>query len=242
MSHKDSPIYVTNQATEKVTNLFEAISNIEYTAASESSGQTIDSEFFTTKQWVKFVEVGIKASLVSGLFTALMSPIMMGVFEKIIPVFGSYSTSIVDEIYIFFLSIGFSIGYAIFISKVGKFWRKKYSITRSKIKSLLFSLTVGSFIKAFLIFLLFHYIYVKLTPETIDKIAFFFDKGQIIKAIVHIDSSDSVRTFLTEFRKVFIPASYFVVFTSFLFVVISWRRVIKNILIEWLYGEEELED
>lgn len=233
-------VYVTGQGKDaKIKNLFDAISEIEYAASSEEESEKISGKFFTTKHWVAFTEVGAKASLVSGLFSALLSPLMMGVFEKIVPVFGSYNPTIIDEIYVTLLAVSFSLGYAVFISKIGKYWSRSYSLTKKMVQGLMLGLTIGMIIKAGIVFMLFHYIYIQLTPDRISYIASYIGR-------MHLEQTlnitvDEAKVFITKFREVFIPAAYFVLFTSFLFIAIPWWRVFRAWLIDWLYEDEEFE-
>jgi hypothetical protein len=212
------------QPHEKVRNLFDAISDIEFFGGAEKEGTSIPEDFFTLKQKVQFWEVGFKAAFVSGVLVALLSPLMVGVFEKIIPVFGSYEPSIIDQLYVFLLTIGFSLGYGIFISRLAKYCTSGYRITKEMVKWLMSGLVSGALLKAIFIFLFFHFIYfMVLTPSNLYKAFVFFMKN----GILYLDQRviEKVWYFLLEFRKTFVTAAWFVVFTSMLLVGIPLGRI-----------------
>jgi hypothetical protein len=231
-------IYIP-QPHEKVKNLFDAISDIEFYGGAEKEGELIPVDFFTFKQKVQFWEVGFKAAFISGIITALLSPFMVGVFEKIIPVFGSYQPNFIDQLYVFLLTIGFSLGYGIFISRLGKYCTKRYEITKEMVKWLMSGLVSGAVLKAFFVFLLFHFIYFAvLTPTNLYKIFVFFGKNGIL--VLDQKVIEKVWYFLLEFRKTFIVAAWFVVFTSMLLVGIPLIRIVYEIWKE--RREEKVED
>ncbi|NPV51766.1 MAG: hypothetical protein HPY60_11315 [Candidatus Methanofastidiosum sp.] len=219
------------QAPEKIKNLFDAISEIEFYAASEEEGDKISEKFFTTKQKLQFMEVGFKSAFISGMITALLSPLMVGVFEKIIPVFGSYNPTLIDQIYVFLLTVGFSLGYGIFIARVGKCYSKKYSISKSMVNNLMAGLTAGALLKAIFVFFLFHFIYFSiLTPENVAKALVPLAKKGFFS--LSFENVEKIFIWIMEFRKTFLTAAWFVVFTSLLLVVIPFFKILKTVIKE----------
>ena len=77
----------------------------------------IKSRFLTTKQRLEFMEVGFRSSFASGIVSALLTPIAIGVIEQYIPMFGDPSPTFFDKFSAFLLALGFSLGYAIFMAK-----------------------------------------------------------------------------------------------------------------------------
>ena len=77
----------------------------------------INARFLTTKQRLEFMEVGFRSAFASGLVTALLTPVAIGVIEQYIPMFGDANPSIFDKFSAFLLALGFSLGYAIFMAK-----------------------------------------------------------------------------------------------------------------------------
>lgn len=221
-------IYLPGQQ-QKVKKPFCAISEIEFFAAAETSGEPINRGFFTTKQKIEFSEVGFKASLVSRLMVALLSQIMIAVFEKLIPVFGSYEPNVVDKLYVFLLTIGLTVGYAFFIARVGKCYSKQYNITKTMINWLIGELFTGALIKMFFVFILFHFIYfVVLTPEKLYWWALYAVKTLHLSSV----TVSSAYQWMLEFRGVFLTAAWFAVATTLLFILIPTVSILKTWLRE----------
>jgi hypothetical protein len=154
---------------------------------------------------------------------------MVGVFEKIIPVFGSYNPTIIDQLYVFLLTIGFSLGYGVFIARVGKCYSKDYSITKSMVNNLMIGLTTGAFLKAAFTFILFHFIYFSiLTPEHVMSWLIPLTKKELLG--LSYSNIEKVYYWIMEFRKTFITAAWFVVFTSLLLVAIPSIKILITVI------------
>lgn len=228
---KGGGVYLTQQG-QKPKNIFEALNELEFFAASESEGDPIPEKFFTIKQRLEFMEVGFKSAFLSGMFTAILSPFMIGVFEKIIPVFGTYNPSIIDQLYVLLLTIGFALGYGIFISRMAKSY--KYGVSKEMAKNIMIGLWTGGVFKMIFVFLLFHFIYFQvLSPEWCKKaFLYLYEKKWLSDAVVV-----SAYKFILEFRNVFLTAAWFVVGTTMLFLLIPTLRIFK---VKWdVYKEKK---
>lgn len=229
---KGGGVYFTQQG-QKPKNIFEALNELEFFAASESeSDEPIPEKFFTIKQRLEFMEVGFKSAFLSGMFTAFLSPFMIGVFEKIIPVFGTYNPSIVDQIYVFLLTVGFALGYGIFISRMAKCYR--YGVSKEMAKNIMIGLWTGGLLKMFFVFLLFHFIYFQvLSPEWCQKAFLYLYQKKWVSDSLVVDAYK----FILEFRNVFLTAAWFVVGTTMLFLLIPTLRIFK---VKWdVYKEKK---
>lgn len=233
-SGKGGGVYLGQQG-QKPKNIFEALNEIEFFAATESEGEPISDKFFTIKQRLDFMEVGFKSAFLSGMFTAILSPFMIGVFEKIIPVFGTYNPSIIDQIYVFLLTVGFAVGYGIFISRMAKCYR--YGVSKEMAKNVMIGLWTGGIFKMVFIFLLFHFIYFQvLSPEWCKKAFFYFYEKKWFTEEWVI----SAYKFIIEFRKVFLTAAWFVVGTTLVFLLIPTLRILK---VKWeVYKERKVKN
>jgi hypothetical protein len=205
----------------KPKGLIDALSEIQQYYVVERSGSLIPEDFFTIGGKLAFFEVGFKGAFLSGLVSALLIPFAIGVFERYIPIFGSYEPSLFDQFFALILSISFSIGYAIFIASVGKYYIGV--ITKSAIKNLFVGFTTGIFLKLVIVFILFHSIYFfVLEPyslaKTLMKLRFF----------LKYETLNRVYVFLREFRPVFLISAYFVILTSLLMVSIPLGSIIIN--------------
>ena len=124
--------------------LLEAISYIDQNFANELGGCMIKSRFLTTKQRLEFMEVGFRSSFASGIVSALLTPIAIGVIEQYIPMFGDTSPTLFDTYSAFLLALSFSLGYAIFMAKASTCFIGEY--TRAMVLNLLGGMIFGAIV------------------------------------------------------------------------------------------------
>ena len=144
--------------------LLEAISYIDQNFANELGGCMIKSRFLTTKQRLEFMEVGFRSAFASGLVTALLTPVAIGVIEQYIPMFGDPSPTLFDKFSAFLLALGFSLGYAIFMAKASTCFIGEY--TRAMVLNLLGGMVFGAVVKAVVAFIAFHFLYFKIFSDS----------------------------------------------------------------------------
>lgn len=193
--------------------LLDAISEIEYYFAQERRGSVLSEGFFTTKDRVEFFAVGLKTSFVSGMVSALFSPIAIGVLEKMIPVFGSTEPTSWDKFFIFLLALGYSIGYAAFICPTAYCYIGAY--TKAMIRSLVGGVVAGAAAKMVIAFIFYHFIYmVVLTDEHIQWCAV-----QLAK-VVSQNYVLPAYQWTMEFKPVFLTSAWFVVVTTLAFIAV----------------------
>jgi len=193
--------------------LLDAVSEIEYYYAQERRGSVLSEGFFTTKDRVEFFAVGLKTSFVSGLISALFSPVAIGVLEKHIPVFGSTEPTSWDKFFIFMLALGYSIGYAAFITPTTYCYIGAY--TKAMIRSLIGGVVSGAIAKMVVAFILYHFLYmVVLTDSHITWCALQLSKVMNQKYVIAIYS------WVVEFRPVFLTCAYFVVVITAVFIAV----------------------
>ena len=213
MSDKGAGVVITGSPAEKPKGLIEAISEIERLFAMEDLRAEIHEKIFTLKNKLEFFEVGFKSALVSGLITASLTPLAIGVIEKIIPVFGSTNPTLFDQMFVFLLALSFSIGYAIFVSSAGRYYRG--NITKQMISNLFTGLIIGSLLKIAIVFPLFHIVYYAvITKENIIYILKFFvdyaSKSHLLNIYV----------WMVEFRPVFLLSAWFILVSTVIFISI----------------------
>ena len=193
--------------------IIDAISNIEYYHAQEKRAAILSAGFFTMKQKIEYFEVGFRGSFISGLITAMITPVAIGVTEHLIPVFGSTAPSAFDKLFVFMLAFGFWLGYACFIARAASLYIGPY--TRSMIRSFVGGVVTGAVGKMVIAFIAFHFLYmVVLTKNHIIRLLLKFGK--------HIKTETFIATYrwITEFRPVLLISAYLIVLTTFIFVTI----------------------
>lgn len=205
--------------------LLEAVSYIDQNFANELGGCLIKARFLTTKQRLEFMEVGFRSSFVSGLVSAVLTPIAIGVIEQYIPMFGDANPTLFDTCSAFLLALGFSLGYALFIAKAAMSYIGEY--TRAMVLNLLGGMIFGAIAKAIIAFIAFHFIYFKLFS---DKMLL-WAVAKLYYAKVSQRTVANIYYWLQGFKGVFLTSAYFVVITTLIFIVIpviamffAWRR------------------
>ena len=200
-------------AETRPRGLIEAISNIEFYHAQEMRGAILSDGFFTLKQKIEYFEVGFRGSFISGLITAMILPVAIGVVEKMIPVFGSTSPTAFDKFFVFLMAFGFTLGYSCFIARAASLYIGPY--TRSMIRNFVGGVVTGAFGKMFVAFIFFHFLYmVVFTKNHIVRLLLVFRRYMGTETFI------SVYRWMTEFRPVFLTASYLIVFTTLIFITI----------------------
>lgn len=194
--------------------LLEAISFIEQNFSNELGGAVLKETFLTTKQRLEFFEVGFRSSFVSGLISALLTPIAIGVIERYIPIFGDADPSRFDMVFAFMLAVGYSLGFAIFLAYACIKFIGSY--TRAMIRNLLGGVVAGSLLKAILAFLGFHFLYfVMLSDTNMQKGAQLLYKAHLPRNAVV-----SVYGWLYDFKPVFLTSAWFVLGVTLVFILI----------------------
>lgn len=195
-------------------SLFDAISYVEQQYSNECGGAETSSGLFTTKQKVEFWEVGFKSAIKSGFILALLTPIAVGVIERMIPVFGDKDPTMFDMMFAFLLSFGFPLLFALFLAQVSAKHRAGY--TRSMIKSLMSGFNTGTAIKTIVIFLLFHFLALfGLSDPMLLKF------GTYLKTFkVSYETISSTIEWFIKFRTVLVKSAYIVLATSVVSVLL----------------------
>lgn len=194
--------------------LLEAISYIDQNFANELGGCMTNPRFLTTKQRLEFMEVGFRSSFASGIVTALLTPVAIGVIEQYIPMFGNPTPTLFDKFSAFLLALGFSLGYAIFMAKTATCYIGGY--TRAMVLNLLGGMTVGAVLKAVLAFIAFHFIYFKV----------FTDKNILwaTEKLYHARASSktvaAIYYWVQGFKGIFLISAYFILVSTAVFIII----------------------
>ena len=198
---------------ERPKSLLDAIKEIQNTAAMEmSTTEGINPAFFSLKDRIDLMVVGIKNSFVSGIILALLTPFAIGVVERSIPIFGETDPSLFDQFYALLLALGFSIGYGFFLASLRHYYVGNMS--KTMIRNLLGGIILGSFLKTVLVLIIFHFIYLFFTPERVASMLITFNKAMSYEKL------EKIYVWIVNFRPNFLTASWLVVVSTVLFVAI----------------------
>ena len=192
----------------------EAIGYVEQNFSNELGGAIVRETFLTTQQRLEFFEVGFKSAFISGLISALLTPFAIGVVERYIPVFGSNAPNATDTIFAFLLAVGYSLGFAVFLSHACTKFIGSY--TRAMVRNLLGGVVTGSVLKAILAFIAFHFLYIVVLTDA--------NLAWAVKGLYKLHVSEatalSIYQWLYGFREVFLTSAWFIVGVTLLFIVI----------------------
>ncbi|AEA33614.1 hypothetical protein [Hippea maritima] len=198
---------------QKPLNLLQAIEEIQHMSAMEKDmEEPLDKNFLSIKQRLDFFAIGFRNGLLNGFVTALLTPLALGVLDKIIPLFGDAQPTFFDKIYAFLLAMGFSLGFAIFLSSLHKCYVG--TVSKGMINNLFGGLSAGILLKVSLVFLIYNWIFVKLTPErvynTLVQVHKIFPKANLVP----------VYKWILEFKNVLPESIVFIALTSLLMVIL----------------------
>lgn len=203
---------------EKPKSFVEAFSELEQLSAVLGENE-VPEQFFTLKQKFDFFGVGLLDSIKSTLVAGIFTPISFGVIKELIPIFGDVKPTTFDKIFAFLLTIGFSIGYALLVASLSKYYFSN-KIVKSAMKNFLWGLTTGKIVFVGAFFLLYHFLYFWLKPEVIAK--------ALIKFRLSYEVSVRILEWVVKFREVFLISAWFLVFTAVLFVIIPFAGLMWN--------------
>ena len=219
---------------QKPLNLLQAIEEIQHMAAMETDmDKPLDKNFLALKQRIDFMAVGFKNGMLNGLITALLTPLALGVFDKIIPLFGDKHLTTFDEAYAFLLAIGFSLGFAVFLSSLHKCYVG--TISKGMIRNLFGGMFAGIILKVLLVFILYNWIFIELTPEHVYSMLLFFHKYMPKANFV------PVYNWILEFKYVLPESVVFIALTSMLMVVIPLITLIVTSIRSRVRKEADLD-
>ncbi|MDQ5987098.1 MAG: hypothetical protein CSYNP_02835 [Syntrophus sp. SKADARSKE-3] len=224
-SSGDSSVILTGGQQGKPTGFIDAISKIERMSGMETKGAEIPAVMFTTKERIEFWEVGFISTLNSALFSFILTPVAIGVLERLIPVFGSTEPSVVDQILVFMLAISFSVGYAIFLGRLGTYFRGPY--TRAMIKNFFGGVAASAFLKIVIALALFHYLaFVVLDRQRVGMFLLNFE------STVGTDRLAEWFVWIMSFKKVFLISAWFITATTCMYVFVPAISILRKILKE----------
>lgn len=218
---RNDTVIMTAQPLQKPKGFIETLADIQQVAAIEQRGASIPETFFTIKNKLDFFTVGLKGAFVSGLITAILTPFAIGVIEKKIPVFGSMDPAGFDKFFVFILALSYSIGYGIFIGSAGRY--SYGNVTRAMIRNFLGGVMTGAFSKMFVVFIFFHFLYFNLFSDKVLEAVFSRLSGNIQN-----DYLEPVWYWIYDFREVFLISAWFVVLSTFLFLIVPVIYFVKT--------------
>jgi len=206
--------------------LLHTLSEIEQLSAAERQGAPIPEGVVSSDNLNRYFIDGLKTSSISAVITAILSPFMLGAYNGIIPVFGSYEPRIFGRVYILVLTTAFPASCTMVIFNV---LRKVHfgKITGKAVGRFTAGFTAGYIISLAALFIIIHIVYYNyLTPEALLNL--FYRIPRLIRP------NHAVYGWIMRFSGSFITCAYFQaavsllsLSTSFLAVIIGKRRTAR---------------
>lgn len=213
-------VLVNQSYLEKPKSLLDAVKDIQNIAAMEkATTEEVDPMFFSLKDRMDFMVVGIKSSFYSGLIVAILTPFAMGVVEKMIPIFGDDVPSVFGQFYAVLLALGYTLGFALFLSTLKSCYVG--NISKAMIRNLLGGVITGAVAKTFLAVVVFHFIYLSLTPE---RVMFCLN---IFKNLLSPQKMNSAYYWILNFKPLFLTSSWVVIFSTVVFIAIPVITIVS---------------
>jgi len=218
-SGSNESVIVNQSSLEKPKSLLDAIKDIQNIAAMEqTTTEEVDPMFFSLKDRMDFMIVGIKSSFYSGMVVAILTPFAVGVIEKMIPIFGEETPSLFSQIYALFLALGYTLGFAIFLSTLKGCYIG--NISKAMIRNLFGGIMFGAITKTIIAVVLFHFLYIYLTPE---RVVVFLN---LFKNILTPQKYNAAYYWILNFKPVFLTSSWVLIFSTMIFITIPVASII----------------
>ena len=202
------------------TNLLSAVSQIQIYAANESKLEDeLENNYFSIKQKLDIFILGLRNSLINGIFTVIFAPFSIGVIDNLIPMFGYKTTNFFVNIYSLILMFGISLSFGLFLRSL----RTAYVgvISKLMIKNLMAGLTAGEIIKALIAILLYSYLFIQMSNKNLIAIA----KWLYVNFGIQISVTEF--NWIVTFRNIMPEAIVFVILSSIILLSIPIISIVR---------------
>jgi hypothetical protein len=211
------PLFPSTTPRPKPKSLLEAISDIEKLSAVERTGNPIPQHFLLLNEKIGYFDVGLKGGWADALVTFFFVPLSMGVFDRVVPIFGSNSPTVFDQLFSMLIGISYMLGYNILMAfNLGSCFFG--TVCRHAIWQLYGGFVTGSVIKMVLVFFTYHFLYLKMTPEWISHML--TATYVAARPFVTLDQWDTFFFWLVEMRNALFRSGFFVVISTMLSLAI----------------------
>lgn len=231
---KSSPQVVDNGGREeKLSSMLDVINQIQQIASMEKSktASSIPEGYFGIKEQTAIWAVGFNKTFYTGLFTLLLTPFVVEVFEKNMQVLGGPPT-FADKFLVLALGLGFSFVQTLLVSLVGPCYVGPY--TKKMIGWFISGVRTGAIFKAVLGVTVYNLIaFFFLNPVRLQS---FMLK---LKTSLEPETIVTIYSHLLSLRNTFIDSSFLVMFSSLLLIVIPkiaiWKQEKANIAAQQIF-------
>ncbi len=211
------PLFPSTTPRPKPKSLLEAISDIEKLSAVERTGNPIPQHFLLLNEKIGYFDVGLKGGWADTLVTLFFVPLSMGVFDRVVPIFGSVNPTSLDQLFSMLIGISYMLGYNILMAfNLGRCFFG--TVCRHAIWQLYGGFVTGSVLKMILVFFIYHFLYLKITPEVISHV---MTSGYwMARPFVGLEQWDTTFLWLVDMRNALFKSGFFVVISTMLCLAI----------------------
>lgn len=214
-------VLVNQSYLEKPKSLLDAVKDIQNIAAMEmATTEEVDQMFFSLKDRIDFMVIGIKSSFYSGMVVAILTPFAMGVIEKMIPIFGEETPSVFGQFYALLLALGYTLGFGLFLSTLSSCYVG--AVSKVMIRNLLGGIIAGAVAKTFIAVVVFHFLYLFLTPERIMLALSYF------KTAITPQRLNAAYYWIMNFKPLLLTSSWVIIFSTLLFIAIPVISIVST--------------
>lgn len=216
---KDGAIVTTTtNSKDSPKGLLQVLSEIEQYSVAEKEGSSIPEEVLTTEKIRTYWIEGARFSAFSAVATLFLSPFMFAAHEGIIPVFGSYSPSPFERVFIILLTVSASLVTSLLVFAI---LRKTYckKITRRAIYALIFGMAFVIVLSTIVMFIVVHILYFNfLTPDHILLMLWRLPE--------FLRPGYNSYLWMSKFAEQLIPSVYFLTIVNFFSILILTLSVV----------------
>lgn len=173
---KNETVIVNKPSGEKLDAIFEVISKIQKIALAERMNANLPPELLTIKEEWDLFMIGFLKTFHVGLATAMFTPFLVGVVERMVPVFGQREPSSMGVLCSFILAVVFPMVYASIVYNLGDYYVGPY--TKKMIRIFLQGVICGALAKIGVVFAGFNFIAKVLLSDHLLKKLFAYLSGR----------------------------------------------------------------
>ncbi|OGP25158.1 MAG: hypothetical protein A2X99_10965 [Deltaproteobacteria bacterium GWB2_55_19] len=218
---KDGAIVTTTTNSKNLPKgLLQVLSDIEQYSVAEKEGSSIPEEVLTTEKMRTYWIEGGRVSAFSSVATFILSLFMFAAHDGIIPVFGSYSPSTFERVFILLFTVSSSLVTSLLVFAI---LRKTYckNITRKAIYAVTFGMASVIVLSTIVMFIVVHILYFNfLTPDHILRM--------IWKLPEFLRPGYKTYLWMTKFIEQLIPSVYFLTIVSLFSILILALSVVMG--------------
>ena len=208
--HDVTPIGI--QGSIRPKSFLDVVSIVQNYYLAEKDGYELPDNLLTLKGKMLISEVGLKGAAISALISIPLTPLLVGVVERFIPIFGSYAFGFFDQAFAVVLALSFGMGYSLIVTHIGKFYAGR--LTKRAINYLVFGLMFAAGLKLILATIIYNSLYATVLQE-----------GRVARYLLKFYPYVSYETLDKAYR--FIMTAKPVLLTSTSFVFLSTSLMIR---------------